>query len=379
MKSTNSVKKEHKDDLAVQKYVLENLGHTIRMSYLMHLNGEYVRTAALDLKQLFVLEPMDEEIDDLVGEVPNYLKLIRSKLDESEEPESYIGSVCKNPYPCEFKTHCWKNVSDGSIHNLVRISDKKRIDLADAGVELLKDIPDSFELTEAQLVQVMVAKADKAHVEADKINEQLRTLRWPLHFLDYETISYAIPKYLLTSPYQQLPFQYSLHIQKAPGGEVEHFEFLHRENSDPRKPFVESLLSNIDGESGSIVVYHAGFERNITDSMKQIAPELSGAFDEINARMWDLETSFAKRWYCHPAFKGSSSIKYVLPALVPTLTYKSLEIQKGDIAQKRYGEMILLGNKSEVEKTARDLLAYCKLDTLAMVEILKKLLELRGQ
>ncbi len=374
VKSTNGVKKEHKDDVAIQKYVLEGSGLAVRASYLMHLNGDYVLNGELNLRELFTLDQLDEEIDDLIAEVPNYLKLIRSKLDLESEPDSQIGSVCKSPYPCEFKKYCWKNVGGESIHKLVRISDKKRTELIGLGIDDLKAIPESFELTEAQLIQVSVAKAGKAHIEHDSIREYLSTLKWPLHFLDYETIPSAIPKYNQTSPYQQLPFQYSLHIQRIKDGPIEHYEFLHQEDTDPRKAFIESLLGNIDGDGGSIVVYHAGFERNITDSLKQIAPELAGAFDELTSRMWDLEVPFAKRWYCDPKFEGSSSIKYVLPALVPDLSYKNLVIQKGDVAQKRYGEMILLADQNLKKSISRDLLEYCKLDTFAMVRILDRLI-----
>lgn len=376
VKSTNSVKKEHKDDVAVQKYVLENLGHRVRSSYLMHLNGDYVLNGTLNIQELFVLDPMDEEIEGNLAEVPNYLKLIRSKLIETSEPKSDLGSVCKTPYPCEFRNHCWKDVKENSIHKLVRITDKKRVELSDMGVQFLQDIPDEFELTEAQAIQVKVTKSGKPHIERDKIEAYLKTLRWPLHFLDYETIPFAIPRYSQSSPYQQLPFQFSLHVQKERGGSIAHFEFLHRENSDPRKKFLESLLGSIDGDGGSIVVFHAGFERNITDSLKEVAPEFEDAIEEVNSRMWDLETPFAKRWYCDPKFEGSSSIKYVLPALVPHLSYKDLEIQKGDVAQKRYGEMIGLGQVPDAEKIAQALLAYCKMDTFAMVEILKKLLQI---
>ena len=373
VKSTNSVKKEHKDDVAIQKYVLENLGFTIRNSYLMHLNGDYVRNGELNLRELFVLESMDDEIEDLIEDVPNHLKLMRAKLGEEQEPASTIGSLCKNPYPCEFKSYCWKNVDGDSIHKLTRISDRKRAELTDLGISKLKDIPDSFELTGGQFIQVAVAKTGKVHIEPAQIREHIKKLEYPLHFLDYETIPFAIPRYDRSSPYQQLPFQFSLHVQKDPGAEVEHFEFLHQENSDPRKAFIENLFEHIDGDRGSIIVYHAGFERNITTALAEVIPELSEAFTEVTNRMWDLEVPFAQRWYCDHKFEGSSSIKYVLPVIAPELRYDSLEIQKGDIAQKRYGEMIAMPNGPEKQKIATSLLEYCKLDTFAMVKILEYL------
>jgi hypothetical protein len=231
----------------------------------------------------------------------------------------------------------------------------------------------NFKLTELQAVQVNVAKSKKTHIDMVQIQGHLRNLKWPLHFLDYETIPYAIPRYNKSFSYQQLPFQFSLHVKRTPGAEVEHFDFLHRVDSDPRRAFAESLLEHIDGDGGSIIVYHAGFERSVTDALKEVAPEFSDAFDELISRLWDLETPFSKRWYCDPKFGGSSSIKFVLPVLVPALSYKTLEIQKGDVAQKRYGEMIKHADEGEKGRIAEALLQYCKLDTLAMVEILKVL------
>jgi hypothetical protein len=277
------------------------------------------------------------------------------------------------PYPCEFKSYCWKNVGTDSFHKLTRISDKKRGELTDLGIKSIAEIPDTFDLTGAQTIQVQVSKTGKAHIEKDKIEAHLKTLEWPIHFLDYETIPFAIPRYDKSRPYQQLPFQFSLHIQRSPNEPLEHFEFLHREDSDPRTQFVENLFRHIDGDKGSIVVYHASFERTVTDSLKQVLPEFDSAFDEMKSRMWDLEEPFAKRWYCNSLLEGSSSIKYVLPVLVPELTYKDLEIQKGDVAQKRYGEMVKLQNGPEKDKIAKALLEYCKLDTLAMVRILESL------
>ncbi len=376
VKSTNSVKNEHKDDLAVQKFVLEGLGLSIKNSFLMHLNGDYVRNGEVDLKKLFVLEPMDDEIEELIDEVPIYLKLIRSKLNESFEPISAIGSVCSSPYACEFQSHCWKNVKGDSIHNLTRISDAKRVQLINLGIEKIQDIPSTFKLTDSQFVQVSATKSGKPQIEIQSIAEVVQKLEWPLHFLDYETVPFAVPRYDNSSPYQQIPFQFSLHVQREPGAALEHYSFLHRDKSDPRPAFVENLFRHVDGDKGSIVVFHMSFERHITLALADILPEYREGFEELTGRMWDLEVPFAKRWYADHRFEGSSSIKYVLPVLVPELTYKDLEIQKGDVAQMKFGEMISTESALEREKIAKALLEYCKLDTFAMVKILEKLMEI---
>lgn len=374
VKSTNSVKKEHCDDVAIQKYVLENLGFKVSQSYLMHLNNEYIRKGDLDLQKLFTLTPMDKKIEKNYEIVKDTLEFIKAHLRLNKEPAELIGSKCKNPYPCEFKGHCWNEVSKGSIHNLTRISDKKRHELMDLGLDQLVEIPDGFKLTEAQEIQVKATKDKSPVIVSSIIREHLDKLRWPLYFFDFESVSYALPPFDNSSPYQQLPFQYSLHVQEKPDGELKHIEFLNFENSDPRRRLAEQLINDIPNDDGSVIVYHESYERMILEGLCKLLPDLENDLRGLIDRLWDLETPFAKRWYCDGDFEGSSSIKKVLPVFAPNLSYNDLDIQKGDQAQLRYAQMLELPNDSEDKKKIyEDLKRYCERDTIAMVEILKEL------
>lgn len=201
-------------------------------------------------------------------------------------------------------------------------------------------------------------------------------LNYPLYYLDYESVSYAVPKFDGSWPHKHLTTQYSLHIQRTPESKLEHFEFLHNENSDPSKALAESLLSNINADRGSVIFYYKTYERDRTKEMADMAPEYRDRLEDIIDRMWDLETLFAKRWYWDPKFEGSSSIKNVLPVFAPEFSYKDLEINKGDLAQIKFAEMIALPKGSHArEKIRQDLLKYCQRDTLAMVIILSQLAE----
>lgn len=379
VKSTNSVKKEHLDDVAVQKYVLEGAGMSVRDCFVMHLNPKYVRQGPLDVQALFVIESVSEQIKENVEEAEEYIKLIRAHLALGNEPLADIGSICKNPYRCEFYDYCWSNVTEDSIHVLSRISAKKRIALTEMGIEHIKDIPETFELTENQIVQRNCAVTGEPHIELPKIGPFLKSLKWPIYFLDFETVQFAIPQMDGTSPYQHLTFQYSLHIQKSPGGPINHKDYLSTANADPRRSFANQLCLDIPMDEGSVVVYYASFEKSKITNLADTFDELSHHLQHIAGRLWDLETPFGRRWFYEHSFAGRSSIKTVLPALVPDLSYADLKIQKGDVAQARYLDLITTDDSNLRARLTEELKAYCHRDTWAMVQLLRVLFETTGE
>lgn len=370
VKSSTSIKKEHLADCAIQTYVLKKLGFRLRQTCIMYLNNEYRRQGELDLSKLFIDTSVDDRMRDELNNVPDYLNAINQVLaKENEEPFWETGSICNNP-DCEFKKYCWEDVDIKSIHYITRINDDKRRQLISAGINLIKDVPINFKLSELQKIQVDCEKSQKRYIDVAAITEHLSQLQYPLYFLDFETCGYAVPQYDGTRPYQHLPFQYSLHVQQNPVAEIEHYEFLFDKKENPSRLLAEQLVQHI-GSTGSVIVYSKSFE---ADRLKEMAGEFSDLapqLQSIHDRLWDLEIPFAKKWYCDAAFNGKSSIKNVLPVLVPELSYAGLEIQKGDVAQLSYLELIDLAVGSvEQNKIKNALLEYCKLDTLAMVKIL---------
>lgn len=373
VKSSSSDKKVHYLDCAIQKYVLQELGFPINRTYLMHLNSDYVRRGSIDLHGLFVLEPMDNKIFDAMGEVPQYLPIIRDALSRPDEPKGRIGSICKNPYECDFKAYCWSDVPKDSIHYISRIHKNKRTELMDMGVEQIKDIPDGYKLSDLQEIQVHCEKNHSQHVDKENIKKHFAKLEYPYYFLDFETCQYAIPPYDGVYPHEKLPFQYSLHIKKSPEDELEHHEFLFYKNADPKVDHARHLVERI-GSEGSVIVFHATFERGRLQDMAKASPELSSQIESIIERLWDLELPFAKKYFYDPGFYGSSSIKKVLPVLVPEMDYDLLEIGDGAEAFVQYKVMLSL-NTDDIrrEKIKRNLFEYCKQDTLAMVKLLNYL------
>jgi hypothetical protein len=374
VKSSTKLKpKEHLPDAAIQTYVLRQLDIPLLNINIAFLNNKYDKNGNLDLSKLFTIQSVNELLDNELKLVPTYLSKINDTLSKNIEPYWSLGSICNNPYTCEFKHYCWKDVTEKSIHYLSRISDKKRQELLDINIEIIKDIPDDFELSILQKIQVRQEKTQVRYIDEDAIKNHLSALKYPLYFLDFETIGYAIPRFDGTKPYQKLTFQYSLHVKNSPDTPLLHHEFLCEQNKNPMRSAAEKLVRDI-GLDGSIIVYNKSFEESCIREMAKAFSDLSPHLENMIARLWDLIDPFSKKWFYDPDFNGSASIKNVLPVLAPDLSYKTLGIKQGDEAQAMYLKFISHSiSENEREKIKKNLLEYCKLDTLAMVRILDEL------
>ena len=239
---------------------------------------------------------------------------------------------------------------------------------------------DQIDLGEAslnpnQVLQVQSEINGTSHIDIEEIRKFTDGLNYPLYYLDFETIGPAVPKYNGSRPYQQLVFQYSLHIQETPISELEHREYLADPLQDPRIGFIEQLIQDC-GFNGDVLVYNIGFERSKLNNLIEVFPEYSGELRGIVDRLKDLMIPFQKKWYYTPKMRGSYSIKSVLPALVPELSYNDLDIKEGGVASNTFLSMLNGSFEGDVKETRNQLLEYCKLDTYAMVKILCKLKEI---
>ena len=233
-------------------------------------------------------------------------------------------------------------------------------------------MPDDYPLSDNQLLQVQSDKTREVIIDKKGIQNFLSTLKYPLYFLDFESFNPAIPVYDQSKPYQQIVFQYSLHILNKPGGQLQHKEFLAQPKGDPRIPMIEQLINEI-GRKGDIVVYNKGFETGRLNEIARDFPKYEPAIQNIVLRIVDLMTPFQQKLYYTPEMKGSYSITNVLPALIPGFSYADLEINQGGDASLAFENLLNETDKKLFDKTRRNLLDYCKLDTLAMVEILQVL------
>ena len=329
IKSSTRVKPDHLYDLAFQKTVIEGNGFTVRNIFVIHVNNQYVRHGEIEADKITHIQDVTEKVRAKGESTAKYMPLA---LDVAN------GDKMPNPDP-----------------ELAKLGSKQ---------EWLKIYENIFPS------EPKVWPSDiEPTIDNEAIKDFLGQLKYPLYFLDYETMSGLIPYFDGHRPYQQVPMQYSLHILRSPEAELDHREFLHSENSDPSRPLVEQLIGDI-GTEGSVIVWFEGFEKARNSELGDMLPEYKDAMEAINNRVVDLIIPFKQKWYDDPRFEGSASIKKVLPVLCPELSYKTLGIQEGGSAQRLWMEAVLDGTReAEKDQILADLLEYCELDTLAMVEI----------
>lgn len=371
VKSSTGVKDYHIIDGSLQYWVMSNSGCRPDKFFLMHINNEYVRKGKLEPEQLFHLEDITEEVLERQEEVPIRLEQMKQSLNASEVPEVGIGPHCGNPFPCDFHAHCWQHVPDDSVFTLNRLRSERAWHYYEQGVHAIDDLPEEDPFTNKQRMQIDGVKNGYSHINKPMLADWLEEFEYPLYFLDFETINPGIPLYDGTRPYQQIPVQYSLHIIDEPGAEARHLEFLPSFEEDPRKEMAGRLLKDL-GSRGHIIAYNMSFEKRCISLLADTYPEYSDQLHTLNKRLIDLMIPFQKGWYYTPEMKGSYSIKYVLPALVKNenLSYSALSISNGGDAST-YLQALAEGKlkPENLERVRKDLLEYCKLDTLAMVEI----------
>ena len=372
VKSSTSLKDVHLPDVAIQHHVLKRAGLDMDRVILMHLNNRYVYDGKnIELEHLFCTCDMTRKVLVYENQIPSLLADFSEFLERSDEPDIRPGRHCKIPYECEFWEHCTKDMPDHWVMELAGISQRRLNELAALGIQDIREIPDTFPLTAIQDRIRDSVKGQKEYISPELGNE-LENVEYPIHFIDFETVNPAIPRYALTRPYQTIPFQWSDHILKD-DGTIEHLEYLSEEDADPREAFAETLLNAL-GKRGQILTY-SDYENKIIKGLMGSLPQFSDGFISILPRFKDL-CKIIQRHYYHPDFHGSFSLKSVLPALFPDMTYTTLAIQEGTQASLEYLRMIDPATPSEEkQRIKQDLLTYCGYDTLAMVKVRDELMK----
>lgn len=379
IKSTNGIDdKVHYHDVAFQVNVLRAKGINVTGHYLIHLNSEYVRYGELKIErdQLFKITDITAEVESLVEDIAQEMELAHEYVSQDVEPKGYCACVYKGRSKhCTMFQYSNPDIPEYSIHDIARIgsSKKKLEELVDNNIFNFDEIPAHIKLSDIQQNQVESFVSNKVIKNNLEISLELKRLNYPLYFLDYETYPCAIPRFDGFSPYQQIPFQYSIHILNSPDSELEHKEFLYIGTDDPTMSLVESLQNDI-GSAGTVIVWNKKFECKINEEIGKRIPSYQIFMDSINQRIYDLMDIFSKQFYVHKEFKGSTSIKYVLPALVPELHYKDLNIQEGGSASDCWNRVVSgIVEGADAESIAEDLKKYCGRDTEAMYAIWRHL------
>jgi hypothetical protein len=357
--------RDHLNDVAFQVYTAQQAELNITQASLLLLNKTYLHP---DPANLFTLHDLTAEVEALLPQVAADVPIMRDLLNAEDTPQAHIGRHCNHSThgTCPFYAHCWQGITNPTIYDIPRLSRDKEQPLEKAGILYLTDIPATHPFTPTQRQYIELFTQAQISIDRAAIQQALAQLEYPLYFFDFETIDHAVPIYDGCKPYQQFPFQYSCHILHA-DGTLTHREYLHTGTDDPRPALVEALLTDL-GDSGHIVAYYAQFEGDRLRELAAAFPEYEADLLALTERLWDQLDIF-KKHYADYRFGGSNSLKSVLPVLVPDLSYKALAVQNGTQAQVVWEEMVAAQDVARQQGLVAALLAYCHLDTLAMVEI----------
>lgn len=377
VKSSTKVKDIYIDDVAYQYFVLSNLGLDVKKACIVYINNEYVRGKELDINQLFNIDDLTDlvlakqnEIRDKINQINEFMQAHGS----DNEPESHLRKDCFDPYPCSFWEYCTRDLPKPNVFDISGMWKSVQFRKYDEGKVSFEDL-ENEDINPKYLEQIdFELNGRKPKINNDAVNGVLDELNYPLYFIDYESCQYAIPEFEGTKAYQQIPFQYSLHIIKEEGAPLEHKEFLADPNDDELiRTFAESMIRDMP-ENGSVIVYNKAFEATRNKEIGEMYPDLKDEMDRFNDNMVDLMVPFRNRDYYTKEMEGSYSIKKVLPALFPNdpeLDYAELSlIHKGDEASNAFVRLREMQPKEQ--EIMRALLEYCKLDTFAMVKIWEK-------
>ena len=379
VKSSTEIKDVYLWDVAYQRWVLEQSGLKIVGTYIAYIDNTYVRQGDIDVHKLFAVKDVSEAILPYYGEVAANTARAKAYIAQKDEPKSELGEQCFAPYDCAYWQYCSRELSSPNVLDLYRISAKKAFGYMEEGIVTFDDaIKSGIPLSAAQRRQVEFEQLQlPTHIDRLGIKSFLDTLWYPLYFLDFESFQLCVPPYDGTWPYQQIPFQYSLHYLERDDAKLEHKEFFADENSDPRRALAERLAADIP-TGACVLAYNMSFECTRLKELAETFPDLAEKLLAIRANVRDLLDVFRNGYVYDRAMEGSFSIKKVLPALFPNdpnLDYHSLmDVHNGTEATDTY--LALRGMEGEQRDDLRQsLLAYCKLDTMAMVLLWQRLRE----
>jgi len=373
VKSTTRPKAIHIPDIAFQRWVFESAGFKIRRCFICHVNREFVGEGEFAPRQFFTFHDATDEVAAMMNEIGEKVRRMAAVVALAECPPIMIGKHCGSPFLCPLRDHCWAFLPPRNVTELFSDTKGRGFDLLSRGVLRLADIPEDYQLNSRQGIQRATAISGVPHVNQTQIQRFLDQLKYPLHFLDFESFQSAVPFFYGTRPYEQIPFQFSLHLLRSEGAEPEHRKFLAYERIDPRLDFIQSLERAIE-PTGSIVTFNAAFEKGRLMELAERFPQYEMWVESVVNRMVDLMIPFRGFSYYHPDQRGRVSIKSVLLVLTGK-DYKSLEIQKGDTAGWEFLRVTFFTDVSQEERhrVRRALDLYCGQDTEGMVWILEAL------
>ncbi|MBT4805634.1 DUF2779 domain-containing protein [Candidatus Woesearchaeota archaeon] len=364
VKSGTSIKDINIHDVSFQKHVYEKAGLKIRKCFLAHINNKFVKNGEIDPNQILTKEDITSQVEEFIVGIEERIENMINVMKSDLCPDVNISLDCADPYDCPLEDECWGFLPSSSVFDLYNIRKKKAFQWLDDGMQLLTDVPIDL-LNDKQGIQHACEKNETVHVNKQELKKFLGSLKEPVNYLDFETFMSAVPVLDGTRPYQQVSFQWSLHVSGK------HYEFLASSKDDPREEFLKTL-KEVLGDKGTILTYNQSFEIRMLREMALVFPAYKDWVESVVSRVVDLIVPFKTFSYYNPKQKGKCGLKSVLPAIVGKNPYADLNINDGSLALISYLKMTY----EDGPDVRADLLKYCELDTEGMIWIVDGLKEL---
>lgn len=378
VKSSTSVKPYHLDDAAIQTWVVTQAGIPVKQTAIAHIDSRFVYPGNSEFSGLFTEQAIDPEVSERLPQVVRWVSDAKAML-AGDEPCITAGDQCHQPFDCPFLAYCAPNVDEPEFPVEILPRNYRLVaQLKDEGYSDLREVPEERLAREIHRKVLRVTKSGQAEL-SDEGRRIARSLPYPRYYLDFETIAFAVPRWVGTRPYQQVPFQFSCHVELAPGI-VAPSAFLSTDGADPRRAFAEALIEAVNpkifadmpvsgSKPGPVMVYNATFERSRINELAAYFPDLADKLVAINERIADL-LPITREHYYHPEMRGSWSLKAVLPTIGADLSYDGMAVANGGMAQEAFLEMIDPETPVDRKEELRQgLLDYCALDTYALLQL----------
>ena len=355
-------------ELALQVWLLAKKGVVVDEIHLYYIDQKYVLHGAINYDKLIINHNVTHSVISKMHKIDSILQLIAMR----DEPSCERGSQCLSLQRCPYAHICFQDVEDYSVLNVAYMSSDIKYNLLNSGITKTTDIPQNM-LTHYQQIQTECDRTQTPHIERAKIQNFLKQIHFPIYFLDFEAINYAVPTFERQRAFEPLPFLFSLHILSAPNAAFTHHEYLAAPSEDPRRMIAERLCELI-GESGSVAAYGAAFERMVLRNFAELFADLKPKLELIIANMIDMMPLFEHRYFYDPKMRGSHSLKSVAPALDPLAKY-DMAVKNGMDAINSY---LTLSDapKAEYAQTESALKEYCRQDTRSLALIYQRLTQM---
>jgi hypothetical protein len=365
-------KRAHFFLLAYWKWVLQKNGIEVNDCFVVNLDNKYERKGKLDFEDLTHITSVRSDVHMAMHNIEGIVNTLQHVAKLPKCPTVDIGFHCTRPSECELTESCWQALPSPSVFDIFGLPKKTKFNLYRKGCRTFKEGYEAITPDPTQRKQAQAEFENKVFINKKSLSSFLSKIQYPIQFIDFEAVQFSIPRYQDTHPFEQIPFQFSMHYIEDESHVLEHVDFLASPGTDPRRKFAEALCETVF-KTGTILAFNTHFEKHTISTLAEQFPDLAGTLMDIHSRVIDLAIPFNSMDYYIKEMQGKRSIKSLFHALVDDMPYYDLSIMNGEAASKVYCLLHTVNDPTQKAKIRADLRRYCHMDTLAMVRLWQNL------